>query len=154
MLEAIRRLIQDVAGGLQEERAYAADDPKVAAAALLVHAISIDGAVEPEERERLSRVLSSRYGLGAEETRELIEQAGRRDSEAVDLYQFTSLLKRRLDADGRRQVISMMWEMALADGALHELEDNLIWRVAELLGVSTRERVRLRKEVEARRGVQ
>jgi uncharacterized tellurite resistance protein B-like protein len=31
-----------------------------------------------------------------------------------------------------------------------EFESNLVWRVAELIGVSTRDRVILRKTVEAR----
>jgi len=40
----------------------------------------------------------------------------------------------------------------LADGVVHEFEANLVWRAAELLGVSTRDRVLLRKAVEARTG--
>jgi uncharacterized tellurite resistance protein B-like protein len=56
-------------------------------------------------------------------------------------------LKRRLDEDGRRQIIGMLWDMAHADGQVHEFEENVVWRVAELLGVSTRERVELRREI-------
>src|SRR5262249_25542697 len=37
-------------------------------------------------------------------------------------------------------------------GVLHEFEANLIWRAAELLGVSARERVTLKKLVAARVG--
>jgi len=40
-----------------------------------------------------------------------------------------------------------MWEIVYADGQRDELEDNLIWRAADLLGVSTRERVELRRRV-------
>ncbi|MEO0637039.1 MAG: TerB family tellurite resistance protein, partial [Pseudomonadota bacterium] len=28
-----------------------------------------------------------------------------------------------------------------SDGQLHELEDNVVWRIAELLGVSARDRM-------------
>jgi uncharacterized tellurite resistance protein B-like protein len=56
-------------------------------------------------------------------------------------------LKRRFDEDGRRQVVGMLWDMAHADGTVHEFEENVVWRVAELLGVSTRDRVELRREV-------
>jgi tellurite resistance protein len=73
-------------------------------------------------------------------------QATTNEREAVDLYRFTSVLKRRLDEDGRKQVIGMLWDMAHADGTVHEFEENVVWRVAELLGVSTRERVELRRE--------
>jgi uncharacterized tellurite resistance protein B-like protein len=39
----------------------------------------------------------------------------------------------------------MMWRLTFADGTLHEFEDNVIWRVAELLGVSTQARIRLKQ---------
>ena len=41
----------------------------------------------------------------------------------------------------------MMWELVFADGTVHEFEDNLIWRVAELLGVSSQTRIRLKQAV-------
>jgi uncharacterized tellurite resistance protein B-like protein len=34
-----------------------------------------------------------------------------------------------------------------ADGVVNELEDNMVWRTAELLGVSSRDRMILRKRV-------
>ena len=34
-------------------------------------------------------------------------------------------------------MVEMMWKIAYADGAVSEFEDNLIWRVADLLGVSS-----------------
>ncbi len=37
----------------------------------------------------------------------------------------------------------MLWEVVMADGVIHEFESNLVWRTAELLGVSTRDRVTL-----------
>jgi uncharacterized tellurite resistance protein B-like protein len=41
-----------------------------------------------------------------------------------------------------------MWEIVYADGELHELEDNVVWRVAELIGVDSRERIALRHLVQ------
>ena len=58
----------------------------------------------------------------------------------------------QLDQDGRKRIIEMLWEMAMADGVVHEFETNLIWRVAELLGVSAHDRVTLRKIVASRVG--
>jgi uncharacterized tellurite resistance protein B-like protein len=42
----------------------------------------------------------------------------------------------------------MMWELVYADGHVSEFEENVIWRAADLLGVSTRERVNLRQQVQ------
>jgi uncharacterized tellurite resistance protein B-like protein len=55
------------------------------------------------------------------------------------------VLKQRLDIGDRERVIAMMWKLGYADGKVHEFEDNLIWRVAELLGVSTQARIRLKQ---------
>jgi uncharacterized tellurite resistance protein B-like protein len=41
----------------------------------------------------------------------------------------------------------MMWQIAYADGIADEFEANIIWRAADLLGVSTRRRVQLRQGV-------
>ena len=57
----------------------------------------------------------------------------------MDFYQFTSVLKRALDDDGRQKIVEMLWDIAYADGAPDEFEENTIWRIAELLGVSTRD---------------
>jgi uncharacterized tellurite resistance protein B-like protein len=46
----------------------------------------------------------------------------------------------------------MMWEMAYADGRVSEFEENVMWRVSDLLGVSARERVELRRQVAAEQG--
>jgi uncharacterized tellurite resistance protein B-like protein len=44
----------------------------------------------------------------------------------------------------------MMWEIVYADGRRDELEDNLLWRAADLLGVSARERIDLRRRIGGR----
>ena len=44
----------------------------------------------------------------------------------------------------------MMWEIVYADGRRDELEDNLLWRAADLLGVSPRERIELRQRIAKR----
>jgi uncharacterized tellurite resistance protein B-like protein len=41
----------------------------------------------------------------------------------------------------------MMWEIVYVDGRVSEFEDNLLWRAADLLGVSSRERIELRRHV-------
>src|SRR4029077_13378972 len=123
-------------------------------AALLVHATAIDGEVATEERRKLKALLQTHFGLGDDEARRLIREAIVRDHGAVDLYRFTSVLCAQLDQDGRKQIIEMLWEIAMADCVVHEFESNLVWRVAELLGVSARDRVLLRKAVASRLGLE
>lgn len=123
-------------------------DFKTALAALLVHACRIDGERQNVENNRLRALLQKRFALSDFETEWLVTEAEKSDAEAVDLYRYTSTISQELDQDGRRDVVRMLWEVVLADGELDEFESNLVWRVAELLGVSTRDRVMLRKSVE------
>jgi uncharacterized tellurite resistance protein B-like protein len=82
----------------------------------------------------------------------LVTEATQAEHEAVDLYHFTRLLNRTLDEDGRRRMVEMMWEIVYADGSVSEFESNLIWRAADLLGISSRERIELGHRVAAERG--
>ena len=126
------------------------EELRLAAAALLVHASAIDGDVDSAERRKLKALLQARFDLDGDALRKLLGEADAREVESVDLYQFTSVLCRELDQDGRKRIVEMLWEVAMADGVIHEFEANLVWRAAELLGVSTRDRVTLRKAVESR----
>lgn len=146
MLDALKNFINELTGDSPATQVESADY-QLAAAALLVHIASIDGDFDEDERARIQQLVEARFGLSAGAARQLIEAAWASEREAVDLYRFTSVLKRRLDADGRLAVVGMLWDMAHADGAVHEFEENVVWRVAELLGVSTRDRVMLRREV-------
>ncbi len=143
MLNALRSLFESLAPSSRPD--FEATDPRVAAAALLVHAVAVDGAVSERERRAILDVLGRRFSLGEAEAAALLAEAKARDDEAVDLYGFTSRLKRELDEDGRRRVVEMLWEVVYADGTAHEFEDNLVWRVAELLDVSSDERLASRR---------
>jgi len=98
------------------------EELRLAAAALLVHATAIDGEVAPEERRKLRALLQTHFGLGDDETRRLIREAEVREHDAVDLYRFTSVLCAQLDQDGRKQIIEMLWKVAMADCVVHEFE--------------------------------
>ena len=78
-----------------------------------------------------------------------MEDSAAVDRKAIDLYHFTRELNEVLDDKGRRQTVRMMWEIVYADGHANEFEANIIWRAADLLGVSSRQRVELRQQIAA-----
>jgi uncharacterized tellurite resistance protein B-like protein len=100
----------------------------------------------------LRSLIRQRFDLDDAAASELIEKATAAEREAVDLYHFTHLLNRALNEEGRAKVIEMMWEIVYADGKRDELEDNLLWRAADLLGVSPRERIDLRRRIAEKAG--
>jgi len=147
LFDAIKNFVADLASGEKQTDSLADHDLRVATAALLVHAAAVDGAMSETERDKLQSLLKQRFALDDAAAIALIEQGSAADDQAVDLYHFTRLLNDRLDDTDRLRMIEMMWTVAYADGALSEFEDNLIWRVADLLGVSSTERIALRHRV-------
>ncbi len=152
MFEAFRKFLADVTDGAKQPIHFAENDYRLAAAALLVHAAAIDGDLSEVERDKLHAVIKRRFDLDDATTDVLVAEATEAEHEAVDLYHFTSLINRSLDEDGRRRMVEMMWEIAFADGHAGEFEDNLLWRAADLLGVSAHDRIELRHRVASQRG--
>jgi uncharacterized tellurite resistance protein B-like protein len=146
MFEALKRFIADIS---DQPRAndFADDDYRLAAVALLVHVANVDGSIDRQECSRLRSLIEERFGLNAEATTRLIQKAEASDREAVDFYHFTSVLKRALDENGRLKILEMMWDIAFADGAVQEFEENVVARVAELLGIAPRDRLLSRQRV-------
>ncbi len=126
------------------------EELRLASAALLINAGSIDGKFDSDEKRKVKALLQRRFDLQPDELKQLFQDATSEEREAVDLYRFTSVLCRELDQDGRKRIVEMLWEVVMADGVVDEFESNLVWRVAELVGVSTRDRITIRKMVEAR----
>jgi len=147
MIESIRKFITELTATGSSPVADPEADVRLAAAALLFHVVGIDGEEDPVEREKLRALLKDRFDLEDSAARDLIRAAGEADAEAVDLYGFTSVLKQNLDVAGRERIVGMMWRLVFADGEMHEFEDNLVWRVSELLGVPAESRIRLKQSV-------
>lgn len=126
-----------------------ADDPQVAAAALMYHVMDADGVRQDAEWERMKKLLAEAYGLSGNALDSLVAAGGEADDAAIDLYAFTSVLKRHLDEDARIAFVGLLWEIVFADNELHELEDHTVWRIAELIGVDRRDRIRERQKAQA-----
>ncbi|MGE0061591.1 MAG: TerB family tellurite resistance protein [Xanthobacteraceae bacterium] len=152
MFEALKNILSDLGGGGDEPRRFDENDFRLMATALLVHAAAIDGRVSDVEFARLRTVVKDTFRLDDAQVEELVESAVKAEQEAIDLYRFTSTLNRLLDEPGRTKVIEMMWQIIVADGAVSEFEDNLVWRAADLLGISREKRIALRQQAQDREG--
>ena len=138
--------------GLATSTSDKEEELRVAAAALLVEAASIDDRFDEAERATVGRLLQERFGLAAMQARQLLADAQRRRDASAQLYGFTRAVNERLGAAERVALIEMLWEVALADGVLDPLEDTLLRRIGGLIDVSDRERGLARQRVLARRG--
>lgn len=129
----------------------AGDDPVIAAAALLHHVCEADGTVSAQERIRLQSLLVEAYGIEPARAMEVAAAGREADLDAVDLFRFTQVLMQHLSEAERIRFVELLWEVVFVDGTVHELEDNVVWRISELLGVSARDRMLGKREAAARR---
>ena len=150
MLDGLRQFIADVVSPAHGPREFDDAGYRLAATALLVHVISLDGEPTDVEKRKLHSLIESSFGLDRGTADQLIASATLVEGEAVDLYHFTSVIMRSVNEAGRLRIVEMMWELVYADGQVSEFEDNVVWRAADLLGVSSRDRIDLKHRVAAR----
>src|SRR5437762_2181717 len=152
MLERLREFIADVVSPTAHaEQSFDDTGYRLAATALMIHVISLDGEPSAVEKNKLHALLESRFGLDPGTANKLIAAATLVEGEAVDLYHFTSVIMRAVNEEGRLRIIEMMWELVYADGKVSEFEDNVVWRAADLLGISSRDRIDLKHKVAEQR---
>jgi len=140
----ISGLVEDTAQANYRDKAH-----RLATAALLVRVATIDSDMSAARLGKLHAVLKSHFALDDVATAQLIDDAVAVNRNAIDLYHFTSQLKDATDEEERRRIVKMMWEIVLVEGSANEFENNVIWRAADLLGISSRQRIELRQYVAA-----
>lgn len=150
MFERLQRLLSSLSRG--DRRNFEAGDPRLAVMALCIQVMEADGKVLDAERSALRERFRTLYDLDNADLSALIEAGTAAASEAIDFFQFTSELKRQLSEEQKVDLVGLLWEIVYADGERSELEDHAIWRIADLLGVSGRERIMKRQEVAGRHG--
>lgn len=125
----------------------------LAAAVLMVEAATMDGTVQGEERARILDILQGRFDMTAQAAESLLDEAVAANESATQLHPFTRSLKDALDIDRRVEIIEMLWEVAYADGQLHDYESSLVRRISGLLYVPDQESGAARKRAMARLGL-
>ena len=146
MFDIIRKFVSEFTES-EEPKEFIHSRKQLAEAALMYHVIAVDGVVSEDESKRMAEILAKQFDLDEAQTASLAQEAKLADQEAIDLYKFTSQLKYALEEEDRITIVEHLWEMVFADGVLHELEDNVLWRISELLAVDSRDRINMKRKV-------
>ncbi|MCW4150578.1 MULTISPECIES: TerB family tellurite resistance protein [Halomonadaceae] len=123
---------------------------ELASAALLFEIARADYDTSDAELEALRRMLLQRYQLSEADVDELMALAQDEVEDAVDHYQFVSLIKDHYDYEQRCELVALMWQLAWADGSVDALEEHRIRRLADLLHVSHSDFIRTKLLTEER----
>jgi uncharacterized tellurite resistance protein B-like protein len=105
----------------------------VAACALLLEIAYADDAFSDSERTHIEAVMQRHFDLDEETAQALIEVAEAERSSAVDLYQFTSLIRDSYDLGQKTLLAEIMWGLVLTDGDVQRHESYMLRKIANLL---------------------
>ena len=131
MLSAIRRFFDDNIAA-PPKQPVGEHRLRVATAALLAEVMRLDGQAEGERTAVLAAV-RTRFALTDAEADALVALAEAEAREAVDYYEFTSLINREFGREDRIRIIELMWQVAYADATLSAHEQHVIRKIADLL---------------------
>jgi uncharacterized tellurite resistance protein B-like protein len=134
MIDILRRFFdkanRNVSERPEEERSH---DIQIATCALLLEMANIDDEFSQSEREGIISTLKENYHLSDDHAEQLIEITKKELEGSVDLWRFTNFINQNYSLMEKTRIIEMVWKIAYADGRLHEHEDYLIHKLANLL---------------------
>lgn len=122
------------------------DEARIAMAAVLVRAARADDDYAEVEKSTIDQVLMQRYGIGAAQAAMLRSEGEMAESEAVDLFRFTSTIKASVPFEERVKVVEALWTIVLADSERDPMEDSLVRQVIGLIGISDRQSAHARQD--------
>ena len=105
-------------------------------ATLMVEIARADHEFSEDEFETLLTLISRHFGLSAEDATQLANEATEVAEDAVSAHEFTKELHGHLSEKEKADVVSLLWQVAYADGRLDKYEDSLVLKISDLLYVS------------------
>ncbi len=143
MLKAIKDFVESrIMAPAEKDSPDAEHALRLATAALLVEMSRQDETIHEAERVAVADALRNKFDLSPEEVDELYALAEAEVKEAIDYYQFTSLLKGHFSTAQKEKVVELLWQVAAADGHIDKYEEHMVRRIAELLYLTQTEYIR------------
>jgi uncharacterized tellurite resistance protein B-like protein len=160
MLDSIRsffsrRMQLDAGAAAAAEAAgdAAADEQyrlQVAACALLLELAHADDEFTLAERDHIEAVLRRHFALDEETARELLRLAEAERESAIDLYQFTNLVRNSYDLGQKTVLAEVMWGLVMSDGEVARDEAYMLRKIANLLDLQPGYLAAARKQAQSR----
>lgn len=150
----IRRLYLQVVESISVTAAPESDSAdreaalRLATAVLMIDVARADYVFEESEFSSMLRLIESHFELSPEQAAALVNAAGEKADDMVSLFEFTQLLHKRLNETEKARIVSLLWQVAYADGQLDKYEDALVLKISDLLYVSRGRVMRLKHDAQ------
>ena len=119
---------------------------RMATAVLMTEVARADYEYDETEFKLLLDLITRHFRISPEEAVELANDAGQTAEDYVSLHSFTQLLNNNLNEREKEHIVSLLWQVAYADGRLDKHEDSLVLKICDLLYVSRGRVMRLKHD--------
>jgi len=151
MLKAIKNLLgASTSPQMPVESAQSEKDIRFVACALLLELAHADSDFTDDERQYLESAVKRQFGLNEAEAGRLLDLAEAERTQAVDLWQFTSLIAEKYSVGQKLVLAEMMWGVVYSDGNVAGEEAYLMRKIWNLLRLEPGYLAEVRKRVEDR----
>jgi len=134
MLDSFKRIIG--LGSAQDRLKDVAMEEQVAVCAILLEVAEADNHFADEEREEILRGLQNYFGLSKAAVATLMMTAEKERQNTADMWEFTNSISRSYSPDQKLNLLTMVWQVILADGVLDPHEEHLARRFQTMLSVN------------------
>jgi uncharacterized tellurite resistance protein B-like protein len=121
---------------------------RLATAVLMIDVARADHVFEESEFDSMLQLIESHFELSPEQAAALVNAAGEKADDMVSLFEFTQRLHKHLDEQEKARIVSLLWQVAYADGQLDKYEDALVLKISDLLYVSRGRVMRLKHDAQ------
>ncbi len=136
MIEAIKRFYDThISAEAQTPENTQTHRLQLATAALLIEMAQADNERHSLEFQAIHDGITDVFRLSAEETAEIIELADQEAHEAVDHFEFVTLINAQFDYAEKCQIVELLWRVCLADAEMDRYEEQLVRKLTELLHI-------------------
>jgi len=122
-------------------------DAEHAFGALMVRVAKADQAYLYQELERIDFILAKRNGLSALEAAKFRASCEKLEEAMPSTRELSEILVREVPEEGREKMFVALWEVLWADGLKHRSEEDVIDKVASILGIGANRRAALAANV-------
>lgn len=133
MLDSIRSFFRSSMTPPRAEPDTGGKDVRLAACALLLELAHADAEFSDAERSHIESAVRRHFGLEPAEAEQLLALAEKERAQAVDLWQFTSLIADGYTVGQKMVLAEIMWGLVYSDGELATHEDYLMRKISNLL---------------------
>jgi len=139
-------------GGAMDGVLDGIDRTTIAAAVLMVEVARLDTDYSGEETDRICSIMQREFDMTLEQANALLDSAETRQEEAYTNWLFTKTIKEKSGLEERQRVMEYLWDIAFADGELHELEADLLLRIGQAMELPENARIEALLKVCAKHG--